>query len=60
MSIQSEIERINGNVASAYTALAAKGATMPSTKNTANLVNTVNSVPVATAMSIATIRAICT
>lgn len=59
MSIQSEIKRISGNVADAYSALSAKGATMPSTQNTENLAGTVESIPTATAMTIAQIRAIC-
>lgn len=60
MSIQSEISRINGNVANAYSALSKKGATLPNTQNTNNLVSTINSIPVAEAMTIAQIRAICT
>lgn len=37
MSIASEIERIKSNIASAYTAASAKGATMPDVQNSANL-----------------------
>lgn len=37
MSIASEITRIKNNIASAYTAAANKGATLPTTKNSANL-----------------------
>lgn len=61
MSIQSEISRIAGNIASAYTALSAKGATMPSVQNTANLKSTIESIEMMTAeaMSIETIRRIC-
>lgn len=59
MSIQSEIERINGNVASAYTALSAKGATMPSLLNTANLASAIESIQAGEAMSIETVRVIC-
>ena len=59
MSIQSEIERINGNVASAYTALSAKGATMPSLRNTANLASAIESIQAGEAMSIDVIREIC-
>jgi len=33
MSIESEITRINNNIAATYTALSAKGATMPETEN---------------------------
>jgi hypothetical protein len=59
MSIQSEISRIAGNIASAYTALSAKGATMPSAQNTANLAGAIESIAAGEAMSIETIRAIC-
>lgn len=61
MSIQSEISRIAGNIASAYTALSAKGATMPSVLNTANLKSTIESIEMMTAeaMSIETIWEIC-
>lgn len=61
MSIQSEINRILGNVADAYSALSEKGATMPSVLNTANLKSTIESIEMMTAeaMSIETIWAIC-
>lgn len=39
------IDRINGNVASTYTALAEMGATMPETQNSDNLPGTVRTVP---------------
>lgn len=45
MTIASEITRIKNNIAGAYTALSAKGATMPATQNSANLATTVASVP---------------
>lgn len=45
MSIASEIERISGNIADAYTALDAKGATLPESQNSANLADTIDSVP---------------
>lgn len=45
MTIASEITRINGNIAAAYTALSDKGATMPAAQNSANLANTVASIP---------------
>ena len=45
MTIASEITRINGNIAAAYTALSNKGATMPATQNSNNLATTVASVP---------------
>lgn len=41
MSIQTEIDRISGNVAAAYTALEEKGATMPQTQNSDNLAATI-------------------
>lgn len=44
MTIASEITRIKTNIESAYTALEAKGATIPSEKNSANLASTVNSI----------------
>ena len=61
MSIQTEITRIAGNVANAYSALSDKGATMPSEQNTNNLESTIRSLEMvaAEAMSIETIRAIC-
>ena len=49
MSIQSEINRINGNVAAAYAAAEGKGAEMPSSQNTDNLAQTVSSIPIITA-----------
>ena len=45
MTIASEITRIQNNIAGAYTALSAKGATLPETQNSANLATTVASVP---------------
>ena len=44
MSVASEITRINGNIAAAYTACNSKGATMPQAQNSANLANTINSI----------------
>ena len=44
MTIASEITRIKTNIDNAYTALEAKGATIPSEKNSANLANTVATV----------------
>ena len=44
MSIASEITRINQNIADAYTALGTKGATLPQSQNSANLVSTINTV----------------
>lgn len=40
-----EVERINGNVASTYTALSEMGATMPAQQNSDNLPETVRTVP---------------
>lgn len=45
MSIASEITRITDNVADAYTAANAKGATMPATQNSDNLASTVATIP---------------
>ena len=60
MSIQSEIIRINANIANAYTALSSKGAKMPGERNSHNLVEAIGSIPLnAEAMSIETIWAIC-
>lgn len=44
MSIASEIIRIKNNIESAYSAAQAKGATMPTSKNSENLANTINSI----------------
>ena len=54
MSIQSEIDRINGNVASTYTALSEMGATMPETQNSDNLPGTVRTVPTGGGTSVQT------
>lgn len=45
MSIASEISRISGNVADAYTAANAKGATMPVSQNSDNLATTISTIP---------------
>jgi len=45
MSIQSEINRINSNIANAYDELETKGATMPQTENSNNLATTIASIP---------------
>ena len=44
MSITSEITRIQTNIANAYDAAEAKGATLPTTKNSENLSNTIASI----------------
>lgn len=44
MSVQSQIDRIESNIAAAYTAAAAKGATMPATQNSDNLATAINSI----------------
>lgn len=44
MSVKSEITRLTNAVASAYTQAAAKGATMPTTQNAANLASTIASI----------------
>lgn len=46
MSINSEINRITGNIAAAYVAAAEKGATMPQQPNSENLAGTILSIPV--------------
>ena len=48
MSIASEISRISGNVADAYTAANAKGATMPVSQNSDNLATTISTIPTGT------------
>lgn len=60
MSIQSEINRIKGNVADAYSALSGKGATLPATQNTDNLASTIATLSdPAVAMTVEQVRAIC-
>ena len=44
MSIQSEIDRIQGNMADAYAAVAAKGGTLPEAQNSSNLAAAVKSI----------------
>lgn len=44
MSVANEIERISGNIAAAYAAAGAMGATMPDVQNSANLAATINTV----------------
>lgn len=44
MSITSQITRIQSNIENAYTALEAKGATLPLIENSANLVDTINTI----------------
>lgn len=45
MSIQDEINRIKGNVASTYSVLSDMGATMPEVQNSANMASTARTVP---------------
>lgn len=45
MSIQSELDRIIGNLANAYTTARNKGATIPTDQNTYNLASTIDSIP---------------
>ena len=45
MSVQSEITRINSNIASAYTAVSGKGGTLPTSQNSANLPDAIESIP---------------
>lgn len=44
MSIASEITRIKANISNAYTACGSKGATLPQTRNSANLAATINAI----------------
>jgi hypothetical protein len=44
MTIASEIQRIKDNVAAAYAECSAKGATLPTTENSANLPDTISSI----------------
>lgn len=44
MSVQSQIDRIESNIAAAYTAAAAKGATMPAAQNSDNLATAISSI----------------
>lgn len=44
MSISSEIQRINTNIANAYTQAGNKGATLPQVQNSANLAETISSI----------------
>ena len=44
MSISSEIQRINTNIANAYTVAENKGATLPQVQNSANLAETISSI----------------
>ena len=44
MTIASEIQRIQNNIADAYTSCNSKGATMPATQNSANLANCIDSI----------------
>lgn len=52
MSVRSEIDRINNNVASAYAAAAEQGASLPAVQNSDNLAATVLSIPRGTAVEI--------
>ena len=45
MSIQSEINRINENIANTYSVLSDMGATMPESQNSANMASTVRTIP---------------
>ena len=45
MSVNTEITRINNNIAAAYTMLESMGATMPQDRNSANLPSTIRTVP---------------
>lgn len=45
MSIATALTDLSGRIQDAYTALAAKGATMPATRNSYNLSSTIDTVP---------------
>lgn len=45
MTIESEITRIQNNIAAAYTAASGKGATLPATENSDNLATCIGSIP---------------
>ena len=45
MSVKSEIDRIAGNVADAYTAVEEQGGELPETQNSANLPEAIRSIP---------------
>lgn len=45
MSIQSEIDRINGNISDAYSAVDEMGGTLPTIRNSANLAGAIGSIP---------------
>lgn len=51
MSVQSEINRINGNVADTYSVLSDMGATMPAAQNSNNLAATAAGVPAVVSMT---------
>lgn len=44
MSVSTEIQRIKGNIASAYTSASGKGATMPAVQNSANLAGCIDTI----------------
>ena len=47
MSVQTEIDRINGNIAAAYTAAEELGADLPAKQNSGNLPETIRAIPTA-------------
>lgn len=46
MSVQTEINRIKTNIASAYSKVSAKGGTLPSTQNSGNLATAIDSITI--------------
>lgn len=54
MTIESEINRIKQNVASCYTALTAKGATLPASLTVTNLATCIRTIPAGVADSFVT------
>ena len=47
MSVQTEIDRINGNVAASYSAVEELGADLPAEQNSDNLPETIRAIPTA-------------
>lgn len=54
MSVQSQINRISGNISNAYSAVSSKGGTLPSSQTSANLSTAISSIPVGYPIEVAT------
>ena len=52
MSVSSQINRINANIASAYTAVSGKGGTLPSARNSNNLAAAIQSIVISTGVTV--------